>query len=78
MIEIPNGWTNAIYHSSAQKYLDKLLLNGLIAGGTGRKEGRQACYFSAAHSQIGEAVLGQGGSGPQIVPYMHHKWYTDT
>ena len=31
------------------------MLNGLIAGGTGRKEGIQACYFSAAHPQTSKA-----------------------
>ena len=29
------------------EYLYQILLNGLIAGGLDKKEGRQACYFSA-------------------------------
>ena len=49
MIEVPHGWTTVIYHSSSPQYLDKFLLTGLIAGAMGRKEGRQACYVSAAH-----------------------------
>ena len=53
---------------------DKILLNGLIAGGTGRKEGRQTCYFSAAHPQKSKAVLDQKNRNPQIVPYVHHMW----
>ena len=56
VIEIPHGWRNAIYHSSFQQYVDKLLLNGRIAGGIGRKEGSQACYFSAAHPQQSKAA----------------------
>ena len=57
MIEIPYGWTNAIHHSMSQQYLDKVLLGSLIAGRTGRKEGGQACYFSAAHPPKNKAVL---------------------
>ena len=48
MVEIPHVWTNVIHHSSSQQYLGNILLGGLIAGGTTRKEGRQVCYFSAA------------------------------
>ena len=40
-----------------QEYLDKIMLTGLIAGGMGTTEGRQACYFKAAHSQQSKAVL---------------------
>ena len=36
MFGIPHGWTNVIYHSSSQHYLDTILLNGLIAGRIGR------------------------------------------
>ena len=66
MIEIPHGWTNAIHHSSHQQYVDKIMSNGLISGGLGRKEGRQACHFSAAHPQQSNAVLDQKSWQPQI------------
>ena len=60
----------------SQQFFDKLLLNGLTAAGTGRKEGRQACYFSAAHLQKSKAVLEQKSWQPQVVPCVHHKWHT--
>ena len=56
---------------------DKIMLSGLIAGGIGRKEGKQTCYFSAAHPQ-NKAVPDQKSWKPQIVPHVHHKWHTDT
>ena len=71
MIEIPHRWTNVIYHSSSQQHLDKILLTGLIAGRTRRKEGRQACYFSAAHPQESTAVRHRKSWQPQLVPYVH-------
>ena len=43
-----------------------------------RKEGRQACCFSAAHLQKSTASLDQKSWAPQIVPRAHHKWHTDT
>ena len=36
-IEIPHGWTIVIYHPSSKRYFDRLLLNGLTAGGPGQK-----------------------------------------
>ena len=57
VIELPHGWTNVIYHSSYQHGLDKMLLNGMTAGGMGWKEGRQACYCSAAHPEESKAML---------------------
>ena len=56
VIEIPHGWTNVIYHSNYQQYLDTFLFNGLIAGETGRKESRQACHFVSAHPQDSKAI----------------------
>ena len=38
VIAIPREWTNAICHSSSLQYRDKILLNGLTAGGIGRSE----------------------------------------
>ena len=71
MIEIPHGWTNVTYHSasqsSSQQYLDTILLNGLILGGTVRKQCRPACYFSAAHPQKSKAVFDHKSEKPQIV-----------
>ena len=55
-----------------------MLLNGMTAGGMGRKEGRQACYFSAAHPEESKAVLNPKSWVPQIVLHVHHKWHTDT
>ena len=78
IIETPQGRTHAIYHSSSQQYLDKMLLNGLIAGGMGRIDGRQACYFSAALSRESKAVPGQKSCEPLLVPYVDHKWHTHT
>ena len=78
MIEIPHGCTNVIYHPSCQQYIDKIVFIGLIAGGTGRKEGGQACYFSAAHPQQYKAVPDQKSWDSQLVPCVHHKWLTDT
>ena len=49
-----------------------------FSGGTGREEGRQACYLSAAHSQQSKAVLDQKTWQPQIVLYVLHKWHTNT
>ena len=66
------------YHSRCQQYLDKTLLNGLIAGGIGRKEGRQSSYFSAAHPQKSKAVLCHKCLKPPIVPCVHPEWHTDT
>ena len=54
--EIPHGWTKVIYNLSSQQFFDQIMLNCLIAGGTGSKEGRQACYVSAAHPQESTAV----------------------
>ena len=76
-IKIPQGWTNVIYHTKSQQYLDTMLLNGLIAGGIGRKEGRHA-WFSAAHPQESKAAPERKSWEPQLVPYFHHKWHTDT
>ena len=42
------------------------MLNGLIEGGTGR-QGRQACHFSAAHSEQRKAVPDQKSWKLQIV-----------
>ena len=70
--------TNVIYHSSSQQHLDKNMLQGLIAGGTGRREGRQECYFSAAHSQESEAIPDRSSWHTQLVPYVHNKRPTDT
>ena len=56
----------------------QIRLNGLIAGATVRKEGRQARYFSAAHPQESKAVPDRKIWEPQLVPYVHHKWHTDT
>ena len=78
LIEIPHGWTYVIYHSSSQQYFEKIMLRGLFAGGTGREEGRQACYCSAAHSQQNKSVPDQKSWQPQIVLNVHHKWHTDT
>ena len=50
----------------------------LIAGSIGRKEGRQACHFLAAHPQKSKAVPDQKSWKTQTVPYHHHKWDTDT
>ena len=36
-IQTPHGWTYAVYHSSFQQYLDKILLIGLIARAIGKK-----------------------------------------
>ena len=77
MIESPHGWTSVIYHSGNKKYLDKILLIGLIAGGIGRKGG-QECYLSAAYPQKSMAVRDHKSWKPQSVPYVHHKWHTDT
>ena len=49
-----------------------------IVGGTERKQGRQVCYISAAHPKEGKAVLDRKSWEPQLVPYVHHKWHTDT
>ena len=73
VIEMLRGWTNVIDHSSSKQYLNKTLFNGLIAGGRGRNEGRQACYFSAAHTQNSKAVLNPKSWKPQIVRYVHQK-----
>ena len=48
-----------MYHSSSQQHFDRIILNGLIAGGIGGKEVRQVCYFTAAHLQQSEAVSDQ-------------------
>ena len=78
IVEILHGWTYSIQHSSSQPYLEKILLHGLLAGGIGSEEGRQACYCSAAHSQQSKAVLDRKSLQPHIVPDVHHKWHTDT
>ena len=72
------AWKNVIYHSSSQQYLDKTLLNGLIARGIGRKVSRQACSFSVAHPQQSKAVLDRKSWQPLLVLYVQHKWHTDT
>ena len=77
MIEIPHGRTDVIYHSSSLQYLDTNMLNALTAGGRGRKEGRQASYFSAAHLQESKAVPDRKSWQPLIIPYVHHKWHID-
>ena len=77
MIEIPRGWRDTLSFKF-QKYLDKILLSGLIVGGTGRKEGRQTRYFSAAHPQESKAVPDRQSWQPRLVPHVHHKWHTDT
>ena len=69
MIGIPHGWSNVIYHSSSQ-HPEKILLNGLIAGGIDRKEGRQD-VTSRPHAQKSKAVLDQKSWQLQIVPYVH-------
>ena len=56
-MEMPHRWTNVISHSSSQQYLDENQLNGVTAGGIGRKEGRQACCFSGARPQQSKVVL---------------------
>ena len=38
VIKIPHGWSNVFCHQSSQQHIYKILLNGLIAGGIGRKE----------------------------------------
>ena len=68
MIEIPRGWTNAMYDSSSQQYLEQILLNGLIAAGIGRKEGRQA--FTSQPRILRFAF--------EHVLYVHHMWHADT
>ena len=59
------------------QHLDTILLNGLIARGIGRKEGRRAWYFSATHPQQSKAVLDQKSWQPQIVPDVNHMWHTE-
>ena len=71
MFEIPHGCTNVIYQSSSRQH-------GLIAGGIGRIDGRQACYLSDAHPQQSNEVFDQKNWKPQIVPNDHHKWQSDT
>ena len=58
--------------------LDNFLLFGLIAGGMGRKEGRQARYVSAAHPQQCKAVHDRKSWQPHRVRHVHHKCRTDT
>ena len=53
-------------------------MNGLIAEGIGREEGRRACYFSAAHPQKSKAVPHLKNRQPQLVLSVHQKWHTDT
>ena len=72
VIEIPQGWKNVIYHSKSQQYLDTILLNGLIAGGTYGNESREACYVSAAHPQESKTVPVRKSGQPQLVLYVHH------
>ena len=59
--------------SSSQQYLDQILLNDLIAVEVGRKNGRQACYFSAAHPQQSRAVLNSHSTryGSEILSTKH-------
>ena len=76
VIEIPQRWASVIYHSCSHQYLDKILLNGLNAGGTGRKQGRPGCCVSAAHPQ--ESKTDQKSWEPLRVLDVHQKWHTDT
>ena len=62
-----------IFKLSSHQYFDRIMLNSLIAGGTGSKEGRQACYVSAAHPQESTAVPDRKSWLRQSV---HHKWHT--
>ena len=55
----------------------KHLLIGLIAGRTGRREGSQAHYFSAAHPQESNATADPQSWQPQFVLYAHNKWHSD-
>ena len=73
VIGIPHGWTNVLCLSSSQQYFAKVLLSGLIAGGTNRKEGRQSCYFSTAHPQQNKAVPDQKSWRPHLTLHVHHK-----
>ena len=43
----------------------------------GRKECRQACYFSAAQPQKSKAGPYQESWRPQIVRYVQHTWHAD-
>ena len=45
-IETPHGWTIVTGHSCSHQYLDNILLNGLIAGGMGRKESQTRIFTS--------------------------------
>ena len=76
-----NMWSNyriygrfIMWHARSQQYLEKILWNGLIAGRIGRREGRKAVIFSAAHPKNIKAVPDQQCLQPQIVAYRHSFW----
>ena len=51
--EIPDGWTNVIYHSSSKQHLNKIMLNGLIAG-RNRQTRRQTNMLLLSRTSTGE------------------------
>ena len=55
VIDIPQGWTAAVYHSSSPPCNHTILLNGLMAGGN-RQE----------RSQTSTPLLGRASSAKQI------------
>ena len=79
MIEIPHGWTNVILHTIFQRLLrQKAVEWSDCRRGIDWTYVGQACYVSAAHPQQSKAVLDRKSRQPQVAPYVHHTWYTDT
>ena len=70
MIEIPHGSTNVICHSSSKQYLGLIMLNGLSAGGVGRKADthviHQSCIRKKANQYLTRKV-GEHSSFPTFI-----------
>ena len=66
MIEISHGQTNEIHHPSSLQHLETILLNGLMAGGIGRREGRLVTFQSS------EIVFGKRTEDGKI---FHHTFF---
>ena len=77
LIDTPLGWTNAIFQSCSQQYLDKILLNGLIAGGKGRHMLLLGRASSTKRSRTCSEKLAGTDRSLQS-SQVGHRWHTHT
>ena len=78
MIEIPQGWTNVIYHSIFEQFFDTSLSNDLIARGTaGKKSETHVTAQPCIRKEAEWYVLGNVESHSSFFTF-HRTWHFET